>query len=98
MPTQQPSTPAARTQRHSQRGRHAGPDVCQICGNSYTAHDVLPGALVRDNIVELIRARLPSWDHSGFICRACLNRFRGEYVRAQMEQDRGALSALEEEV
>lgn len=84
--------------RRSGYERHNAHHRCQVCGGSHTAQNVLPASLVRDNIVELIRLRVPSWDHAGFICRACLNRFRGEYVRAQMEKDRGALSALEHEV
>ena len=71
---------------------------CQVCGNTYSAHDLLPAALVRDDIAQTIQARLPAWDAAGFICHGCLNRFRGEYIRAEMEKNRGELSALEEEV
>ena len=50
--------------RHS---RHGTPHRCQVCGNSYTAHNVLPAALVRDNLAEIIAAHVPNWDHGGFI-------------------------------
>jgi uncharacterized membrane protein len=79
------------------RGR-AARQKCQICGNSFGAHDVLPGSLVHRNIAALIAQRVPAWNPSGVICRDCLNGFRAEYVRAEMARDRGELSALEEEV
>jgi uncharacterized membrane protein len=71
---------------------------CQVCASSHPTHEVLPGSLVRDRVAELIAARLPAWDPAGYICRACLNQFRAEYVREEMAKDRGALSTLEEEV
>jgi uncharacterized membrane protein len=71
---------------------------CQVCGNTVAGHDALPGSLVRDNITALIAAKIPAWIPAGFICRGCLNRCRTEFVRTEMEKDRGELSALEEEV
>ena len=90
--------PAAPNSWRSGRARRGTTHPCQVCGNSYTAHTVLPGSLMRDNIAALITARLPSWDPAGFICRSCLNRFRAEFVRSEMEKDRGELSAIEEKV
>jgi hypothetical protein len=54
--------------------------------------------LVHENIASLIVARIPDWDVTGFICRGCLNSFRAEFVRAEMEKNRGELIALEEQV
>src|SRR5690348_10234186 len=78
--------------------RHRATHRCQVCGNNYSTHDLLPAALVRDNIAELITGRVTNWDPAGFICRQCLNRFRSEFVRAEMEKNLGELSTLEEEV
>jgi uncharacterized membrane protein len=80
------------------RSRLSTTHRCQICGNNLAAHNLLPASLVRDNIVALIQLRFPAWDPTGFICRSCLNGFRSEYVRTEMEKDRGELSTLEEEV
>ncbi|HEV8679240.1 MAG TPA: DUF1003 domain-containing protein [Stellaceae bacterium] len=90
--------PAAIARHAAQRRHGAASHRCQVCGNTYSGHNVLPAALVRERIVALITAKLPAWDPAGFICRTCLNRFRTEYVRAEMEEDRGELSAVEEEV
>ena len=84
--------------RRSAPHRRAPAHRCQICGSTVASHDAVPGSLVRENIATLIAARHPGWDRAGFVCRACLNGFRTAYVRAEMEKDRGELSALEEEV
>ena len=80
------------------RHGHGARQKCQVCGNSFGAHGVLPGSLVRPDIAAVIAQRVPAWDPGGVICHNCLNRFRGDYVRTEMERDRGELSALEEEV
>ncbi|MDE2162153.1 MAG: DUF1003 domain-containing protein [Alphaproteobacteria bacterium] len=73
-------------------------NTCAICGQSKPASDTLPAILVRPNIDALIRRKTPNWANDGFICTSCLNRFRTEFVREQMEKDRGELSTLEQEV
>jgi uncharacterized membrane protein len=78
---------------------HARPmQTCTVCGLSKPASQVLPAAVVRDNIAALIAKRVPAWNPESHICVSCLNRFRTEYVREQMEKESGELSALEEEV
>jgi uncharacterized membrane protein len=84
-------------QPHRRRAR-AAEHVCCVCGTRGREPELGPTALVRPNIATLIAARVPGWDPSGYICRQCRNRFRGEFVRAEMERDLGALTALEEEV
>lgn len=71
---------------------------CCVCGRRGRDPELMPAALVRPAIAQAIAAAAPGWDSAGFICRPCLNRFRGEFVRGEMERDIGALTALEEEV
>lgn len=97
-PDPSPASPGGAARRPAARGRRGAAQRCQVCGNTFTGHNLLPASLVRDNIAALIAARLPAWDPAGFICRGCLNGFRTEFVRAEMKKDRGELSALEEEV
>jgi len=73
-------------------------EFCQICKQSKPARDMLPASLVREHVVTLIRNKVPDWSPDGFICASCLNRFRSEYVQAQMAEERGELSDLEQEV
>jgi uncharacterized membrane protein len=84
-------------QGRAARRRHAIRQ-CQVCKGNFSNWEVLPASLVRDNFAGLIAARLPEWSPSGFICRSCLNGFRTEFVRTEMEKDRGELDALEQEV
>jgi uncharacterized membrane protein len=72
--------------------------VCEVCKKSFARENVLPGSLVRENLSKHILARVPTWSDASFICHPCLNGFRLEYVRGEMEEDRGALGELEKEV
>jgi uncharacterized membrane protein len=72
--------------------------VCQICKKRKALSEVLPGSLVRDSVVEIIRKQHPDWSASGFICLDDLNHFRTEYVRNILAADKGELSTLEEQV
>ncbi|MCX6639405.1 MAG: DUF1003 domain-containing protein [bacterium] len=72
--------------------------VCQVCKLEKPHDELLPAELVRDPLVELIRAKIPDWSVDGFICLEDLNAFRAEYIRKALETDRGELSALDEQV
>ena len=101
MPNPDPSAAASGGPTVSAAGarrQHGVPHRFRVCGGSFSRHNVMPGSLVHDSVTRLIAARFPNWDPAGFICRGCLNGSRAEYVRSEMEQDRGELSALEEEV
>jgi uncharacterized membrane protein len=71
---------------------------CQICKQGKKQNEVLPGSLVRNRIVIRIQQTVPDWSPEGYICLSDLNRFRAEYVRSVIEEDRGQLSTLEAQV
>src|SRR6185437_6994329 len=77
---------------------HGATHVCTVCGNAKPAREMLPAAVVRPAIGDMIAARVPAWNEASRICVSCLNRFRTDYVREQMEKESGELSALEEDV
>jgi len=81
---------------HENKQSHA--ITCQICGETKPGHNAVAASLVQPNIEALIKKRKPDWSSDGFLCNACLNSFRTQFVREQMEQERGELSALEHEV
>jgi uncharacterized membrane protein len=56
------------------------------------------GAIVREPIAELIRLDFPDWSPEKFICDEDLTRYRGRYVHALLESERGELSTLEQDV
>jgi uncharacterized membrane protein len=90
------ATDTAKSNRR--RPRRTTRHACRVCSESFMAENLLPASLVREHLAALIGARVSGWDGTGFICRGCLNGFRADYVRGEMEKDRGELSALEEEV
>ena len=73
-------------------------NTCAVCGQTKPARQTIPAALVQPNLEALIRAKKPDWSNDSFICTICLNGFRTQFVREQMEKDRGELSSLEQEV
>jgi uncharacterized membrane protein len=73
-----------------------GKAACQLCGNSAT--QLLPAAVVRTPIVDVIKKKSPDWKPEGYICQADLNRFRFEYIKDLLESEKGELSSLDQEV
>jgi len=75
-----------------------GMQVCQVCTEPRPAKHSVPGSVVRPNLEELIIIRNPDWSPAGFICVPCLNDVRNEYIRSQIEKERGEISAIEQDV
>jgi uncharacterized membrane protein len=71
---------------------------CQICHKHFGRRHVVPAAIIRPAVVELIHRKHPEWSTSGFICLDDLNRYRGAYVEDVLRAERGELSELEQEV
>jgi uncharacterized membrane protein len=72
--------------------------VCQVCKAAKRPSEVIPAALVRPAIVEVIRREHPDFGTDGAICIPDLNRFRAQYIEAAVASDKGRLSVLEEQV
>jgi hypothetical protein len=72
--------------------------ICQICGLEKDLSEVWPGELVREGVQQTIRKTHPQWSPGGYICLPDLNRFRGEYVEALVQEDRGQISSLQQQV
>src|SRR5205809_6409918 len=72
--------------------------TCEICGKSFAQRDTVPAVFVRPAIIDLIRVEHPNWSSDGVICLADLNRYRGVYVQAALEKERGELSDLDADV
>jgi uncharacterized membrane protein len=71
--------------------------ICQICGSSQLSK-LHPGVLVRPVIAELIQREIGSWSEGGWICSDDLQKFRHQYVRSLLEEEKGELSVLDTEV
>jgi uncharacterized membrane protein len=71
---------------------------CQICGRHFEEDEIVLGQSVRPAVVEVICETHPEWDENGFICQRDLNNFRSLYTQKLVEEDRGEITILEEEV
>ena len=71
---------------------------CQICDRPDGKVELVAAGLVRSVVADLIKKSFASWNSDGFICLADLNRYRNEYVRSLIKQEKGELSELEKEV
>ena len=72
--------------------------ICAVCGKTKRAGQMLPASVVRPALSDLIQQSAPGWSPESFVCVSCLNRIRTDFVRREMEKERGELSALEQEV
>ena len=79
--------------------QHAHPtQTCAVCGKAKPARQMLPASVVRPALSDLIQESVPAWGPESAICVSCLNRFRTDFVRREMEKERGELTALEQDV
>ena len=69
---------------------------CLICGQ--TRRHLLPASMVRTSIVKLIHVDHPEWNDQSCICLDDLNLYRSRFVAEVLEEERGEITHLEEDV
>ena len=72
--------------------------TCQVCGQTRPHRLLRPANVLRPTLEAYLAKRVPNWSHDSLICLQCLNQLRTDFVRAQLEEERGELTALEQEV
>ena len=73
-------------------------EKCQICGSSKHINEVVPAKLIRSNLLNYIKTEHPDFSLEGCICYQDLNKFREDYIRSILKDERGELSQLETSV
>jgi uncharacterized membrane protein len=71
--------------------------ACQIC-KSHKKTKLIPAALIRPALVDLIRRDHPDWSPDGYICQGDLDIYRARYVQESLEAEKGELSKIEQAV
>lgn len=71
---------------------------CLVCGGVLAPGFGVPASSVQRSLVELIRGRSGQWDEDGVIGRDCLLAARSDHILARLADERGRLSAIEEDV
>jgi len=72
--------------------------VGAVCGAARPRSALVPAAIVRHTVADLVRAQYPAWSSDSYICHDDLARFRGQYMQTLLEDEKGELTALEQEV
>ena len=72
--------------------------VCQVCQTDSDPGTMVPLALVRPAIVEVIRKDHPELSLDGFICKDDLNRYRLRYVEGLLSSEQGEVTTLDRDV
>ncbi|MFZ2054362.1 MAG: DUF1003 domain-containing protein [Candidatus Aminicenantales bacterium] len=72
--------------------------ICEVCKQPKTSGEVFPLAIVHEPIFRMIQRDHPQVSRDGWICSSDLNIFRVEFVKLTLEEEKGELTALEEEV
>jgi len=77
---------------------HNQPKLCGVCGRPTPADELMPFDVVRTQISEILRRTRPEWGEGGLVCLEDLHQARSTYVAEMLEQERGEMTALEQEV
>ncbi len=72
--------------------------VCPICNQTKPDSEHRSAELVYSPISALIKNDHPDWGPDHSVCLSCLNKYRTEYVEDLLENQRGDLSSIEDEV
>jgi uncharacterized membrane protein len=77
---------------------HTKTYTCAICNKSKKLSELYPLQMVRDPIIEIIQKDHPNLPKTGYICSDDLNKYRVKFIKKALEDEKGELSVLEEDV
>ncbi len=73
--------------------------TCCLCGRAAPRGSSVRAEMIRPQVAAHIGQHHPDrWTGTGYVCRTCLNAERLHFVTARLTEERGALSAVEQEV
>jgi uncharacterized membrane protein len=72
--------------------------TCFICGRKLPRRMCTPASALRPSLAERIRAVHPDLAAEGHVCFQDLSRLRGEWVNQMLENQKGELSRMEDQV
>ena len=71
---------------------------CKITNKEYPSSELVDSRLVREDLLKNIKIKYPDWNGQGYICISIVNEARNEYMRKLLEDDKGELNNLDQEV
>jgi len=72
--------------------------ICAVCKQPKKMSELFPLEMVHDSVVKIIQEEHPELQRTGYICLKDLNNYRIEFIKKVLEEEKGELTALEEEV
>ncbi|MEZ4885582.1 MAG: DUF1003 domain-containing protein [Chitinophagales bacterium] len=77
---------------------HHSSKTCPICQKQKPATAFVPANLVRLSVAELIQKDFPNWKEQGYICQTDLNHYRALLIEQVLQEEKGELSVLDQQV
>ena len=71
---------------------------CELCGRHFSTAHLTPLALLRASVINEVVKEAPSVNMNGYICQDDLNRVRNAYIQSLIEDEKGEVSSLDQEV
>jgi uncharacterized membrane protein len=71
---------------------------CEICGKTFPEGQLITGHGIRHEIERLIINDHPTWNDNNHICREDFNFYRIKYISGLIEDEKGSVEILKDEV
>lgn len=72
--------------------------ICSLTNNELPIQDLVLADAINDDITSLIKEKYPEWKGQGYISASIVNKFRAQYVQKILENEKGEVSKLEQEI
>jgi uncharacterized membrane protein len=72
--------------------------TCSVCKKNFTEDLVIPGYGIQTEIEKLIQKENPEWNDECYICKDDFNRLRRKYIFELVQEERGKVENLEQDV
>jgi uncharacterized membrane protein len=72
--------------------------VCPICNHHRPERERTHGEVVRPALAEVLQRDHPEWSSDSAVCASCLADARARYVTKVLEEEKGALTHVEQDV
>lgn len=72
--------------------------ICEVCKQPKKMSELFPLEMVHEPVIKIIQADYPELPKTGHICLKDLNKYRIEFIKKVLEEEKGELSAQEKEV
>ncbi|KAF5057566.1 hypothetical protein DSECCO2_355360 [anaerobic digester metagenome] len=73
-------------------------EACALCGRSDDTQNLVPISALRPSLQAFIMSQHPGLEHESRVCAEELNAYRDRYLVEMLEEEKGELTRLEEDV